>query len=63
MGYYCQRCDDEITYTLDYTDFEHGLLCDQCYTRYEKHDEYRVWCELRRRRAEYHSRREEEETK
>ena len=63
MGYYCQRCDDEITYTLGNTDFEHGLLCDQCYTRYERYDEYRVWCELRRRRAEYHSRREEEETK
>ena len=40
---HCQRCDDELTYTLDYTDFEHGLLCDQCRARYDKFDDYRVW--------------------
>ena len=60
MSYRCERCDDEITYTLDRADFEHGLLCDQCSERHKRRDDYRVWCELRRRRAEYHARREEE---
>ena len=53
MHYYCQRCDDEITYTLGTADFEHGLLCDQCRARYDKYDDYRVWFELKQRRESY----------
>ena len=36
MSYRCQKCDEEITYTLDSTDFEHGLLCDECRARFDK---------------------------
>lgn len=53
MSYYCQRCDDEITYTLDYTDFEHGLLCDQCRDRYDRFDDYRVWRRNKERRESF----------
>lgn len=53
MSYHCQRCDDEITYTLDHGDFEHGLLCEGCRVRHDKFDDYRVWRELKYRRESY----------
>jgi hypothetical protein len=57
VHYHCQRCDDEITYTLDFGDFEYGLLCDECWTRHDKLDGYRAWCRYRERRQAYHVRR------
>jgi hypothetical protein len=53
MSYRCQRCDEELTYALGSTDFECGLLCDQCRGRYDRFDDCRVWQENKRRRETY----------
>lgn len=53
MSYHCSRCDEEITYPLDYTDFETGLRCAHCQRRHDKYDDSRVKSELQRRRNAY----------